>query len=320
MQLYQLLFPNGKKYIGITSKTAKERFKRHCSIHSRCKALSRAIKKYGKESIIISVLAECDNWELLCLAEIEAIEKFNTISPNGYNLTSGGEGFAGLAKTEDHKKKIGLANKGKKLSISQIEWLRECNKGNKHRIGKYNTQETKDKISKSLTGKKQSIDQRNRTSIRMIGNNHNVGRKHSKESRDNMAMSKIGHITSIETRKKISESNKGKIVSVDTRKKMSIAKTGLKSSDETKKKLSEIKKGKVCGRNKMTLDRLNRINNVYDFYRLNGTKGITDFCLSNKTTRNTFYNDLKHIAETGIEEINNSYAFGAEELEIRFSQ
>lgn len=92
MQLYQLSFPNGKKYIGITSKTVKERFIRHCAPANNKNACQRAIHKYGKENVIVTVLAECDNWELLCLSEMEAIEKFNTIAPNGYNLTLGGEG------------------------------------------------------------------------------------------------------------------------------------------------------------------------------------------------------------------------------------
>lgn len=93
MQLYQLSFPGGKKYIGITSKTAKERFNAHCRYsYKKMGACQSAIKKYGKENVIITVLGECDDWELLCLAEMEAIEKYNTIAPNGYNLTLGGEG------------------------------------------------------------------------------------------------------------------------------------------------------------------------------------------------------------------------------------
>ena len=92
MQLYRLLFPNGKRYIGITSKTAQERFKAHCFPSQKQNACQKAIHKYGKENVVLTVLATVDNWELLCLAEIEAIEKFNTFAPNGYNLTLGGEG------------------------------------------------------------------------------------------------------------------------------------------------------------------------------------------------------------------------------------
>jgi len=93
MQLYRIDFPNGKVYIGITSRTAKERFATHCGNSKKKNACQFAIHKYGKENVVLTVMAECDNWELLCLAEIEAIEKFNShISKNGYNITLGGEG------------------------------------------------------------------------------------------------------------------------------------------------------------------------------------------------------------------------------------
>jgi len=114
MQLYQLKFPNGKSYIGITSKTAQERFKEHCAKSSKCKLLKTAIAKYGKENVQVIVIAECDNYELLCLSEVEAIEKFNTFHENGkgYNLTIGGEGsitvniFGEERKERDKKRRL----------------------------------------------------------------------------------------------------------------------------------------------------------------------------------------------------------------------
>lgn len=105
MQLYCLTFPNGKKYIGITSKTAQERFKEHCHPSYKRGLCQHAIHKYGKENVVLTVLATVDNWELLCLAEIEAIEKFNTFYPNGYNMTLGGEGNLTLNFTGQDKKK-----------------------------------------------------------------------------------------------------------------------------------------------------------------------------------------------------------------------
>jgi hypothetical protein len=119
MQLYQLSFPNGKKYIGITSKTAQERFKEHCNPANNKNACQNAIVKYGKENVVITVLSTVDNWELLCLAEIEAIEKFNShISKNGYNLTIGGEGNSRIyifgKEREDRDRQVAKENKRKK--------------------------------------------------------------------------------------------------------------------------------------------------------------------------------------------------------------
>ena len=116
MQLYKLDFPNGKSYIGITSRTAEKRFAAHisCSINRPFGIVSFAIKKYGAESVVLSILATVDNWELLCLAEIEAIEKFNTKSPSGYNLTDGGDGCRGFIKSHETREKLRQSNLGKK--------------------------------------------------------------------------------------------------------------------------------------------------------------------------------------------------------------
>ena len=92
MQLYRLSFPNGKKYIGITSRTVQERFNAHCHPSQNRNPCQHAIHKYGKENVKVTILAECNNWELLCLAEFEAIEKYQAFGKNGYNLTLGGEG------------------------------------------------------------------------------------------------------------------------------------------------------------------------------------------------------------------------------------
>lgn len=107
MQLYKLDFPNGKSYIGITNRTAETRFKAHCNPANNRYYCQNAIHKYGKENIVLTVLATVDNWELLCLAEQEAIEKFNTYAPNGmgYNLTLGGDGSIKInASSEDRVK------------------------------------------------------------------------------------------------------------------------------------------------------------------------------------------------------------------------
>lgn len=127
MQIYKLDFPNGKGYIGITSRTAEKRFAAHisCSINRPFGIVSFAIKKYGAESVVLSILATVDNWELLCLAEQEAIEKFNTKSPNGYNLTDGGDGCLGFIKSDVTREKLRMANLGKKATDKTIDNMRK---------------------------------------------------------------------------------------------------------------------------------------------------------------------------------------------------
>lgn len=84
--IYCLSFGNGKKYIGQSIKQWKERWKRHKSKHSFCKALHSAIEKYGYKDIEFEILEYCKTKEELNNRESFYIKKFNTISPNGYNL------------------------------------------------------------------------------------------------------------------------------------------------------------------------------------------------------------------------------------------
>jgi len=87
---------NGKKYIGQTTRELDVRFKEHCgtSKTSVSPKLKNAIKKYGKDCFVMDPLWESESCsqEELDLKEIELIAQYNTLSPNGYNLTSGGSG------------------------------------------------------------------------------------------------------------------------------------------------------------------------------------------------------------------------------------
>lgn len=92
--LYCLTFPSGKKYIGITSKTADVRFHRHVEHATICKrtnAVHRAIIKYGAENVKVDTLVIADDFKYLRFIEKRAIQSYGTLSPNGYNLTGGGE-------------------------------------------------------------------------------------------------------------------------------------------------------------------------------------------------------------------------------------
>lgn len=113
-QLYKLDFPNGKSYIGITTKTAAERLKTHGRDAPREKpgggpALYRAWRKHGAPTL--TVLAIVDD-AYLCETERRAIAVFGTLSPGGYNLTVGGE--SSPAKHPEVRAKMSAAAKGRK--------------------------------------------------------------------------------------------------------------------------------------------------------------------------------------------------------------
>lgn len=72
------------------------RFKDHISEalcntkKNQCVYLNSSIRKYGKENFIVELIEKCPT-NLLNDKEIYYINKFNTLYPNGYNLTIGGK-------------------------------------------------------------------------------------------------------------------------------------------------------------------------------------------------------------------------------------
>lgn len=75
---------NGKVYIG-QSIHIERRWKEHCS-PSANSLISSAIKKYGKDNFLFEVVEECSSKELNEKEEYY-IHFFNSIVPNGYNVT-----------------------------------------------------------------------------------------------------------------------------------------------------------------------------------------------------------------------------------------
>jgi group I intron endonuclease len=105
--VYTLTSPSGKQYVGITTKRLFEkRMQKHRSSSSQCVALKNAIQKYGWENFKVEfreVPVETLNEE-----EQEQIKRLNTMAPNGYNLTSGGER---CKASDETKKRISAAAK-----------------------------------------------------------------------------------------------------------------------------------------------------------------------------------------------------------------
>jgi hypothetical protein len=95
----------------------------------------RTVNKYGfTVEIVLKNLTEKQALD----AEIDYIDFFGI--ENLCNLTKGGEGLS-MNLSEDHKKKIGNSNKGKKRSLELRKRISDSLKGFKH------TEEAKKKIS-----------------------------------------------------------------------------------------------------------------------------------------------------------------------------
>jgi group I intron endonuclease len=186
---------NKKQYIGQTIRPLQERIKGH--LHKNgCIAISSAIKKYGVENfkwISFSCPEEDLDWQ-----EQFLIKELNTLSPNGYNLETGGHKNKKLS--EKTKEKIGQALSGKK--------------GRKH------SEETKKKIGNRYYPK---------------GRNHpNFGKKWTKEQKDNLSKKRKNIPHTQEHKDKISAALKGIIRSSETKQKMRLSQIGNKNAKKHK--------------------------------------------------------------------------------------
>lgn len=156
---------NGKCYIGQTTKSLEQRFKEHCSNHSNCRAIKSALRKYGAENFKIETIVECSSIEELNEKEEYYIQFFNSLVPNGYNLTKGGLNHE---FTEETKRILSERGKGE----------------NNPFYGKKHSKETIEYLRKLSTGKKQSKETKLKMSLSRIGEkNHFYGKKHNEKTK-----------------------------------------------------------------------------------------------------------------------------------------
>ncbi|HEY6019873.1 MAG TPA: GIY-YIG nuclease family protein [Candidatus Paceibacterota bacterium] len=92
---YQLIFPNGKCYVGISRDPVK-RLLGHIktSLKGSKHALPSALRKYGEPRL--KILAKTDSYVEAFALERNYIAQLKTKCPHGYNMTDGGDGVVGL--------------------------------------------------------------------------------------------------------------------------------------------------------------------------------------------------------------------------------
>jgi hypothetical protein len=83
---------NGKGYIGITTGGVDDRWKQHCKSKKHKRAgLGAAIRKYGANAFAVETIVQAETIGELLELERDLIIIHGTKSPNGYNLTDGGD-------------------------------------------------------------------------------------------------------------------------------------------------------------------------------------------------------------------------------------
>ena len=122
--VYRHIFPNGKSYIGITCvKPYYYRWRAGSSYRKQPK-VHNAIKKYGWENIKHELLFENLSQKEANRIEQKMIAKYDSVK-NGYNVSTGGGGTYGIPCSEETKKKISRANKGKSCTNDNLKHYRE---------------------------------------------------------------------------------------------------------------------------------------------------------------------------------------------------
>lgn len=199
--LYCHLFPNGKRYIGITGQNPKDRWANGLG-YSKCNQpiMYNAIQKYGWDNIQHLIIFDNLNEEDALKLEVEFIAKYRSNDIRyGYNRTAGGAGTNGMHHTNATKAKISKAstvmwkneeyraklsklrsgqnnpNFGKSMSDEQRRILSECAKrrtGSSNPFyGKSHSKETKEKISNTKRGKYVGKENHNSKSVLCIETN-----------------------------------------------------------------------------------------------------------------------------------------------------
>lgn len=135
---------NDKMYVGQTLSQFKYRLNRHIKEES---VVGMALKKYGRKNFEHHLFYVPK--DLLDYFEIEMIKRLNTISPNGYNLASGGNKNKVMSK--EAREKMRDAKLGKKTKPHSEEWNENIRKGN---LGVKRSKETRKSISVGKTGTK----------------------------------------------------------------------------------------------------------------------------------------------------------------------
>jgi group I intron endonuclease len=135
---------NDMVYIGVTKNPHHRMIAHACFTTPTKSIIKNAIKKYGRDKFHLQVLLTSTQ-EYCYEMERKAIEAYNTLKPNGYNICTGGVGAIGI---------FGDMNGmfGRKHSPETLEKMRQA------RVGKKATAETKEKMRVSHLGQKRSAE------------------------------------------------------------------------------------------------------------------------------------------------------------------
>ncbi len=175
--------PNGKKYVGQTSKKPEARWRNGKGYEAHHPHFYFAIKKYGWDNFTHEIVAKELTKKEADRIEADLIKKYNcTDREYGYNVASCACGNG--KHSDETKRKISVALKGHKVS-----------------------QATRRKLSIALAGRKPPP--KSEAGLKAIIE-YNTGKCVSAETRERLRVSHLGYKMSKETKEKLSKILKGR--------------------------------------------------------------------------------------------------------------
>jgi len=226
--------------------------------------------------------------------EIELIAQYGRKDNNTgilRNLTNGGEGLSGVLVSEETKKKIALANKGRiykphteeakakirakrKLQIFTDEYKKnlseaikkgyEAGTRKKWMLGRKHTDEHKEHMRQLYTGRVVSEEQKIKISIA------NKGRKHPPEYGKRISELNKNRKASEKTKNKMADAQRKRWANIDIETKLEIGRKisekqkGTSRTTEQKQKISEFFKGSIYINNGMCNKRIDEKETIPD--------------------------------------------------------
>ncbi len=145
--VYMHISPSGKRYVGITCLKPKKRWANGKG-YKKNKYFINAINKYGWDNFQHIIVAKGLDEETAKWLEIELIRVWDSTNPNkGYNITFGGDGGNGYKPSDETRKKMSEAKKGKYLGEKHPMYGKYGE--NNPNYGKTRSEETKKKMSEN---------------------------------------------------------------------------------------------------------------------------------------------------------------------------
>lgn len=194
---------SGKIYIGQTIVSIQERWSGHkCDSKRRNTPLYASMRKHGdslEDVFKITILEEDIELTHLDQKEIDWIKELNSIHPNGYNLSNGGQGFLTVEEREQMSERVRGENNPMYGMCGELNPF----------YGKKHSESTRALLSEM--GKKRVFSEETRAKI-----GYSTAQRHKE-----LGHPMQGRCHTEESKKKISEAMKNRFVSDETKTRMS---------------------------------------------------------------------------------------------------